>query len=369
MPISIPFIDLHAHFPMHTPFPPAGGTPDPCKKETFDAFNHLVNYERGKPRVSLENWFADFGNRVTGFASVLHDPEDELLVDTGSEPRPGAFANIMAQLANVEEEIDATKGRVKIARNPGQVEDFVKRGQPFLFHTLEGGFSLGGDEKNVAKLAKYGVASIIPAHLLYRGVATCENAFPPVVEPLFKAELDNQPKIGLSGLGKRIVEACFRSKVIVDITHAREQALKDIFSIAGGYPKQPLISSHNAVRAINSAHLNLSDQVIRRIQKSGGVIGVIFYTHWLRKSSLDTRGDIQLITDVIDHIHNVTGTFDHIAIGSDLDGFISPISTCSNYSKMSAIVDPISYRYGFLAAEKILYANALRVLGAGWEGI
>jgi microsomal dipeptidase-like Zn-dependent dipeptidase len=299
---------------------------------------------------------------------VLYDPEDELFVDTGDQPRPAAIKHIEAQRNNVEQEV-ANDARVQIAYNPAQVDDYLKRDIPFLFHTLEGGFSLGGDPAKVAELAKLGVASIIPAHLLYRGVATCENAFPPLIEPAFDAELQHQPNLGLSPIGHCIVEACFKNKVIVDITHARSDAQSDIFEIADGYPDLPLISSHNSVRGIMPAELNLSDDAIRRIQKSKGVIGVIFYKQWLKTGVLDARSDVQLITDVIDYIHGVTHSFDNIAIGSDLDGFIDPIGICSNYSKMSAIVDPITYRYGQVAGEKILYRNALRVLCSGWAGV
>lgn len=370
MPKRIPFLDLHAHFPMHTPFPPEPFTNpgDEWKKAAFDVLNDTANYENGKPRVSLDNWFKDTGNRVTGFGSVLYDPEDELFVSTGVNPRPCAIHHVEAQLKNVEDEIHAD-GRVQIAYNPDQVEHFLTNGQPFIFHTVEGGFSLGGDKTKVQELASLGVASLIPAHLLYRSVATCENAFPPLIEPAFDEELKHQPELGLTQLGCDIVEACFQNKVIVDITHARSDAQADIFKIADGFPKLPLISSHNSVRGINPAKLNLSDQAILRIQQSNGVIGVIFYTQWLRTGLDDPRGDAQLITDVIDYIHGVTNSFDNIAIGSDLDGFIDPIQLCSNYSKMSAIVDPIMYRYGQIAGEKILYRNALRVLHAGWTGI
>jgi microsomal dipeptidase-like Zn-dependent dipeptidase len=369
MPARIPFLDLHAHFPMHTPFPPIPFSDplDEWKKLAFDSLNALANYENGKPRVSREHWFGDLGNRVSGFGSVLYDPEDELLVTTGTKPRPDAIKHVEAQLTNVEKEIHCDN-RVKIVYNPGDVEDCLNHDVPFLFHTLEGGFSLGGDPRNVVALAQKGVASLTPAHLLYRSVATCENAFPPIIEPLFDAELKHQPNLGLTQLGCQVVEACFQNRMIVDITHARHDAQQEIFDIADGYPQLPLISSHNSVRGILNVGLNLSDEAIAHIQKSNGVIGVIFYTQWLRTGAADPRSDIQLITDVIDYIYQKTGTFDHIAIGSDLDGFIEPIEICSNYSKMSSLVDPILYRYGQVAGEKILYRNALRVLHAGWKG-
>lgn len=358
----MPFLDLHAHFPIHHEIPD-----EPAKRLLFDFFNRTLNYEGLQPRVSLKRWFGDkSADSVTGFASVLYDPQDEFFVD--AKPRPEAFGHILDQMDRVEAEI-RNDGRVAIARNPAQVEVCLKEGRKFLFHTLEGGYSLGGKAGNVKVLADRGVASIIPAHLFYRAVATCENAFPPAAELIFARELASQPKIGLSGLGKRIVEACFQHGVLVDITHAREDAQRDIFEIARGYKGRPLISSHNSVRGIFDAGLNLSDGAIRQISQSNGVIGVIFYPHWLGRHGEDDRGDFELLAGVIDYIHARTGTYENIGIGSDLDGFIDPIALCSNYGKMSALPPLLKHRYGQKAAEMILYRNALRVLQAGWSGV
>jgi microsomal dipeptidase-like Zn-dependent dipeptidase len=367
----MPFIDLHAHFPMHSPFPPMpfADPADNWKKPLFDVANAVLNYKGSQPRVSLQRWFEDDArSSVSGFGSVLHDPEDEFLVTTGPEPIPDAIRHIRAQWRNVETEL-ANDGRVSVARNPEQVIDYLEHDRKFIFHTLEGGFSLGGDPCNVRALAELGVASIVPAHLLYRGVATCENGFPPAAHLLFKHELDHQPAIGLSPLGCAIVEECFRQRVIVDVTHARDKAQHEIFDIAAGYPGQPVISSHNAVRAIRPDGLNLSDEAIIRIKETDGVIGVIFYTHWLRRKRLDFRSDFTLLTDVIDHVHGITHSHDYVAIGSDLDGFIDPIHMCSNYSKMSALVGPLIHKYGESDAAKILHLNVRRVLQCGWKGV
>jgi len=158
MPARIAFLDLHAHFPMHTPFPPMPfeSPGDEWKKVAFDKLNRSVNYENGKPRVSLANWFADSGNRVAGFGSVLYDPEDELFVGSGDKPRPDAIKHIAAQQNNVENEIAADQ-RAKIAYNPTQVDNYLKRDVPFIFHTLEGGFSLSGDPTRLSTSSPLGI--------------------------------------------------------------------------------------------------------------------------------------------------------------------------------------------------------------------
>jgi microsomal dipeptidase-like Zn-dependent dipeptidase len=366
-----PFIDLHAHFPMHSPFPPMpfANPDDNWKQGLFHTARALLNDEFFAPRVSLDHLFCDDPNfGVSGFGSVLYDPEDELLVASGPTPIPEAIQHICAQWQHVEDEV-SRDGRLKIARNPQQVGEYLETGEKFLFHTLEGGFSLGGDPFNVRMLASLGVAAIVPAHLLFRGVSTCENAFPPAAEILFRDELEHQPACGLTPLGERIVEECFRQGVIVDITHAREDAQNQMFDIARGYPRRPVISSHNSVRRIHDAGLNLSDDAILQIKESTGVVGVIFYKHWLRRPGLDLRRDLQLITDVIDHVRHVTQSDDFVAIGSDLDGFIDSIQTCSNYSRMSNLSCHLVDRYGVNTAEKILCRNALRVLQDGWKGV
>ena len=69
----------------------------------------------------------------------------------------------------------------------------------------------------------------------------------------------------------------------------------------------------------------------------------------------------------IDHIVSVTGGYDHVGIGTDLDGFIEPIAECPNYSYIGVIEDVIRRQYT-VHADAILFGNALRVLGS-WRGV
>lgn len=364
-----PFLDLHAHFPMHTQFPPLASDDvinDTRKKVEFHAANLAFNYERGTPRVTLDRWFADPGDAVTGFGSVLYDPEDEFFI--GQQIIPAAYSHLEAQMKNVEKEIHCDN-RVVVAKNPKTVEHCLVNGKKFIFHTVEGGFSLGGDPANVHKLADRGVAYIIPAHLFYRAVATHENGFPPLATIPFQQEIHDQPDVGLTDLGSQIVTNMFERGVLVDITHASERAQQEMFKLADKFPDRPLISSHSSVRAVADHGLNLSDEAVRRIAKSNGIIGLIFYQHWLRHPGIDGRQGFRLLFDVIEAIKSITGSYDHIGVGSDLDGFIEPIEECSDYSKMSNLVDALRQEYQDDIVQRILWRNALRVLKAGWTGV
>ena len=64
----------------------------------------------------------------------------------------------------------------------------------------------------------------------------------------------------------------------------------------------------------------------------------------------------------IDAIRGVTGSYDHICIGSDLDGFIKPtLGGVESAADLAALADGLRARYPE-AADKILTENALRVL-------
>ena len=301
-----------------------------------------------------------------GIASVLYDPEDEFFQD--ATPIPQAFDHLIAQLENVEKEV---KGKVTVLRNPNRLRECVEIGERFLIHAVEGAFALGGIAANVRELASRGIAYAIVAHLFYRGVASCENALPFVPNDLFDTLLNPQQdrQIGLTDLGRDIVDGLLREGILVDITHCTRLAQNEIFQMARDHGNAPVISSHTGVQCSSDYPLNLSRDAARRIAESRGVVGIILGTHWLRQPSEQIFGPdgFDLVFRAIDCLYEWTGSYDHIAIGSDLDGFIQPIKGCQTYADTPRLVRAIEQKYP-KAAEKILYANAVDVLERGWKG-
>ena len=350
---------------MHTRFPPAvtQGPPPVGKELEFFVANQLFNYQGGRPRVTLAELIAGADG---GIGSVLYDPDDEFFHD--DVPVPGAFQNLLAQMQAVEDEV---QGKVVVARNPDQVRTCLQNDQRFLFHCVEGAFALGGNVANVDTLANRGVAYVVIAHLFYRGVATCQNAFPFVPDPVFAALLNPQqdPTVGLTALGRDIVDRLLQNRVLVDITHATDLAQNQIFDMAKAH-NAPVISSHNGVRGTSNYPLNLNQDAILRIAESKGLIGIILFPYWLRQplDQVFARDGFSLMFDAIDYIATVTGTYKNIAIGSDLDGFIHPIQGCADYSQTPALAAAIRAKYP-AAADQILWRNALDVLERWWKGV
>jgi microsomal dipeptidase-like Zn-dependent dipeptidase len=359
-------LDLHAHFGMHLPFPPPPAPPDVSdivKALELWAANLLFNFNAGKPRVTLP--LAHAGD-VGGFASVLYDPDDEFF--RGTEPRPVAFENVVKHLKEVEQAV-AGDPSIVIARNPAAFEAAYRDPTKIaMFHCIEGALAFGGDPGNVRKLADLGVAYVTVAHLFYRGVATCENAFPHMPDAVFRLINPQDENVGLTPLGGDIVRELFACGLLPDITHASALAQEEILTIARDFPGQPVISSHNSVRSVADYGLNLTDEAVQYVADSGGVVGVILSDYWLRPKVKPGPPDITALFKVIDALRAIAGD-DAIAIGTDLDGFIHPIDDVRDWSAATFLANRLADRYGAVAADKMLAENALRTLKGGWRGV
>lgn len=356
------FIDLHAHYPMHLGLPRCEAD-DPILKLARDALfnlaNEVDNYEAGnRPRVTPEYVKA---GRVSGFASVLYDPEDEFLVE--QQPSPDAFPHIAKLIENVE--ADALANGIVVAKNSAVLDQCLDSAQPFLVHCMEGGHGLSGNPGNVETLADSGVVYITLAHLRYMGLADCAKGLPCKTD--FWQNILNSaqdPNVGLTNLGQQVLDAILGSRLLLDITHCSSLSRRDVIQrYRDNHCQRPVISSHTGVQALSNYELNLDDPTLRFIGDTGGVVGVILFPFWL--SDHNGQSGIDQLCATIEYVRDHAG-HDAVAIGTDLDGFIQPISECRNYSQISVLASLLTERYqndpdpDF--AEKLLWKNARRVI-------
>jgi microsomal dipeptidase-like Zn-dependent dipeptidase len=306
--------------------------------------------------------------------SVLYAPFDEMDLDApyGAPPRAKYVQSLHDQIALVEKTIAADAQHAGIARTPAELQQVMSSGRVAIVHCIEGGFALGETEAeiaaNVKAFADSGVAYITLAHLFYRGMAQNAPALPFLPDWLYKLVFPQKSKTGLTPLGQAAVRAMVANRVLVDVTHMNDTAIDHTFEVLG--PGAPVIASHIACR-LGDAGYNLRDEAIREIGRRGGVIGVIACEHWAA-DGLDTPTTFAESLDVIDQhvkrIYHVTGSYDHIAIGSDIDGFIKPtLPGLEHMGRMKAFQEALVARYDATLAEKFCSANLLRVLNAHWH--
>jgi microsomal dipeptidase-like Zn-dependent dipeptidase len=102
-----------------------------------------------------------------------------------------------------------------------------------------------------------------------------------------------------------------------------------------------------------------------------GVIACTHYTHDGLRATSKVRtfeDSMELVYAHIDRIAQVTGSHDHAAIGSDLDGWIKPaLPGLEHLGRMRYVQDALAAKYGSEVAEKISSANLLALLRRAWR--
>lgn len=381
-------VDLHAHFPMHL-------LPDAGQRRTH---SRVLDWTRRRRRQALiVNVISKFFNYqgpgdtpsvteelmregdVGVVLSVLYTPLDEmdLTKSYGAPPAGSYFRDVLAELELVEQHVAEHSGEVAIAHSPAELDTLIGGARPILIHAIEGGFQLGQDEEairaNVRTLAERGVAYVTVAHLFWRAVATNAPAIPFLPDWLYHLVFP-EPDLGLSSLGRAAVEAMLEHGILVDMTHMSAQSISDTFDLFDHHDpdrRVPLIATHMACR-FGGLQYCFSDDTIKRVAERGGVLGCILCKHYI-SSGLSRRvhsyeDSLKVLFEHIDRIREVTGSFDHIGIGSDLDGYIKPaLPGLEHMGRMRAVQQSIIEHYGTENAERICHANALRVLRTAWQ--
>lgn len=127
----------------------------------------------------------------------------------------------------------------------------------------------------------------------------------------------------LTELGRRLLPELARAGVALDVSHMAEESFWQALERWEG----PVLASHSNCRAFVAerfADRHLSDAMIAALVRRDAVIGAVLFNGFLaasyqRGDPKERHGLDQLLRHV-DHICQLAGDADHVAIGSDLDG-------------------------------------------------
>jgi len=396
--------DMHCHYPMHLVAQEADrllpGTPnltvaamgrvsgrpgwvDKLRALAVKVAAGVLNYGDDRWRVSLDELAR---GDVRAVFSVLYEPFAEIDLDEpyGAAPEDAYFGDLLRRIDQVEADLhllDPGRGRHEVVRSAPDLERATGEGKVAFMHCVEGGFHLGGEvdevKENVATLAARGVVYVTLAHLFWRRVATNAPAIPFLGDRLYRAVF-RQPRQGLSELGRAAVEAMYEQRILIDLSHMSERALEETFELlealdrrSGAAPEEhPVIASHAGYR-FGSQEYMLSPRTIERIAARGGVVGLILARHQLNDGAGVRHPDdpaeaVRVLRRHVDAIREATPsrTNAHVAIGSDLDGFVKPtVAGVETAGDLGDLAAPLREAYGE-DAEPILSGNAMRM--ASW---
>ena len=179
---------------------------------------------------------------------------------------------------------------------------------------------------------------------------------------------------GFSEAGKTLLKEMDSLHMILDITHLTDLGFRQALEIYKG----PVWASHHNCRELVKHQRQLTDDQVKILIRRGSVIGGVMDAwmladNWIRGVSLPKAMGVNLnrLIDHYDHICQIAGNADHIAIGSDLDGAFgteqSPydLDTIKDLQKIPGLLLQRGYKESDI--QKILHGNWLRFLRSAWN--
>jgi membrane dipeptidase len=285
-------------------------------------------------------------------------PSDTAFSDVPSPPAvemtaaQAAVYGMVSLLLRIERE---SQGRVRVCRSVDDIRrSFADDVLASVLH-IEGAEAIDPDFELLDVLHEAGLRSLGP-------VWSRPNAFGHGVPFLCPSSPDTGP--GLTALGKELVAACNRLKILIDLSHLNEKGFWDVAETSNA----PLVATHSNAHALSPHSRNLTDEQLAAIRGTGGMVGVNFATSFLR---VDGRADADTPTElVIDHLEYMLERVgeDGVGFGSDFDGARVPAGI-GNAAGLQHLVEIMRARdYGERLIAKVCSGNWLRVLERTWEG-
>ena len=173
--------------------------------------------------------------------------------------------------------------------------------------------------------------------------------------------------------GLQLLKEMEKLNIILDATHLCDDAFWQAMDHFHGH----VWASHNNCRALVDHNRQFSDEQIKILIERDAVIGAAFDAWMLvplgpkKSTPLEMNCDLEKVIDHIDHICQLAGNTDHVAIGSDLDGAFGKeqcpydIDTIADLQKIPGLLKKRGYADTNI--NNIMHGNWLRFLRKAWS--
>lgn len=269
----------------------------------------------------------------------------------------GAWLGSLELLHMLWHEAEESSDTLAICLNSQDIENAVADGKIALVLTMEGAAALEEGPSpdpiaNLKSLHRLGLRSLQLVGQDWNKLINSSQGHP------YKSK-------GLSSWGKDMVREMNRLGMIIDLAHIPDPdpVFEDVIDIS----QHPVIDSHRGLRGVTDIARNISDERIKAIAKTGGVIGLQFFSLVLT-SQADQQGTIDDLVRHIDHIVKVAG-IDYVSLGpdyleanqknEDMEYYIRGAKEITDLPKISESL--LRHGYSNENIEMIMGKNILRV--------
>ena len=249
------------------------------------------------------------------------------------------FARAMYQARKLDNLARRSNGKLVFIRYKKDLENYlesrkVDSQKTAGFPMLEGCHALEGKLENLDHLYHAGFRVIGLNHFFDNEVGGSAHGL---------------EKKGLTPFGFEVVKRVFELNMILDLAHTSPAVVDEVLKIAD----RPVIASHTGVCGTCDNERNLSDEHVKGIARTGGVMGIAMFDTAVGETT------IKAVVSAIRYVVDLVGV-DYVAVGGDMDGSVlTPVDVSGLPLLTAALLDE-----GFSEEEiaKIMGLNALRVI-------
>ena len=343
----------------------------------------VIDTHEDVPYWLEEKGWTDIGKRLsTGHVDIPRLEEGGVTGPFFAAYVPASFATSGGSAMKALEEISLVHrlvadhpAKLTFADSPAAVRDAKRKGKIGVLIGIEGGHAIEDSLGALDAFYRLGVRYMTLTHTNTNGWADSSGSF-------WRPDFDPKKYAihgGLTELGREVVLEMNRLGMLVDVSHVADETIADVLETS----RAPIFASHSSCRAISNIPRNLTDDQIRSIAATGGVVMVNISSIFLDQKVVDDflakraalaakfaeiarqyKGDTKKIeaevgklleeiprrraswTAVVDHIERVLkiGGTHAAGLGTDFDGIPDPPDGLEDVSKLPVITEELLRR-------------------------
>jgi membrane dipeptidase len=308
---------------------------------------------------------------------------------SGIHPPGRAFREAMGMLDEIDRVCSLFDDDLHKVDTADAAEAARARGKVGILPAIENGHAIESDLRKLEEFRRRGVRYMTLTHARHLEWAASSGE-------------EWTGSDGLTQFGRDVVREMESLGVIVDVSHVHPSTFWNVSRIA----RKPFIASHSCASALCPLPRNLTDDQIRAVAASGGMVGINFWPGFLdpghfadgaetlaesfaefehierecaddpgrkiaamhrsaralRERLGPPKADIRTVIAHIRHVVDLVGE-EHVGIGSDMDGVPElprGLPDCASYPRLLAGL--AEEGFGEASVEKIAWGNFLRVI-------
>lgn len=191
---------------------------------------------------------------------VIYLPQGQLSKDSYAAALTVAILRQMA----IREFAAKYSDDVALAFSADDAEQIAQSGRKVVFQSMENAYPLGEDLSLLSTFYTGGLRMVAPVHYLNNQFADSATD----ISPLYG---------GLSPLGEDLVREANRLGMLIDGSHASDDAIRDMMQVSS----TPIILSHSSLSDIHDHPRNVPDDLLLELAADGGVIQVTVFGSYL----------------------------------------------------------------------------------------